>query len=304
MLRNIHLLRLPNGISATPDQLAAQLETGAFKPCGPSDRMSAGWIEPRDGLGLVFAQEKQRLICFQVEEKILPSSYITRCAEAKAEEIAEAQGFKPGRKQMREIRENIEIDLLPRAFTRLSKSFVWIDNARGWMAIEGTAARCDDVVAHLRRCLEMIPHLVLPKTRLFPGTAMTQWLAAGEAPGLLSIDRDCELRAVTEEKAAVRYVKHNLDSDDVRGHIAAGKTATKVALTWNDRVSFTLTDGLELKKIALLDILKEDAERQAENGEELFAAEFAIYSGEIAQVIAEVIKACGGEEPDIGAEAA
>lgn len=305
MLRNIHLYRLPNGISASAESLAKQLEKCAFHPCGAMDNQSFGWVEPREGAGLVFSQDKQRLLCFQVEEKILPSSYIARCATEKARQIEEEQDRKVGRKEMRDIRERITEELLPRAFTRLSRSLVWIDNARGWMAIDGTEARCDDVLAHLRRSMDMIPHIVLPRTRVFAGSAMTAWLAAGHAPGLLTIDRDCELRAVAEGKAAVRYVHHTLDGEDVRKHIAEGKTATKVALTWNDRISFVLTEKLELKRISMLDILKEDAESRAENADELFAAEFAIYTGEVAKAIADVIEACGGEAPDIdGREAA
>lgn len=38
MFRNIHLYRLPNGISATPDQLAEQLARCVFQPCTHSDR--------------------------------------------------------------------------------------------------------------------------------------------------------------------------------------------------------------------------------------------------------------------------
>lgn len=295
MFRSLHLHRLPTGISVTPHALAEQLAKGAFQPCPSNARRSTGWVEPYIGTGLVFAQDQQRLLCFQVEEKILPSAYINRLAITKAVEIEKQQGYKPGRKQMREIRDNIELDLLPRAFTRLSRSFVWIDNRNGWMAVDGSPARADDVVELLKRSMDMLPHLSLPKTNQNPATAMTSWLAAGEAPGGLTIDRDCELRAASEEQAVVRYTRSNLDSDDVRHHIVQGEAATRIALTWNDRVSFILTDGLEIKRIQLLDILKEDAVQQAENDEDVFAAAFAISTGELAKIIAAIVEACGGE---------
>lgn len=304
MFRNLRLYRLPNGISATPDALAEQLSRGPFHPCGAADRSSCGWVEPHPGTGLVFAQDQQRVLCFQVEDKILPSSYVRRCAQAKAEQIEEAQGYKPGRKQMREIMEQIEAELLPRAFTKLSRVLVWIDNARGWMAIDGSATHCDVILESLKRCMDMLPQIGLPRTVRAPGSAMTGWLSAGEAPGSLTIDRDCELRAHSEEKAAVKYSHSNLDNDEVRSHIAAGKTATRVALTYNDRASFILTDRLEIKRITLLDLLKEDAARQAEEGDDLFSANVALYTGELALVIAEVIAACGGEVPDIGGSTA
>lgn len=299
MLRNLRLFRLPHGISATQDQLAEQLGAGLFHPCPPNDRASCGWVEPHPGAGLVFAQEQQRILCFQAEEKILPASYINRCAESRAADIEQQQGYKCGRKQMREIKEQIEADLMPRAFTRLSRSLVWIDNARGWLAIDGTAARCDDILGLLKQCMQMIPQIGLPQTVTPPGRAMTCWLAAGEAPGSLTIDRDCELRAATEERAGVKYSHSNLDSDDVRQHIAEGKAATRMALTWSDRVSFVLTDQMEIKRIALLDLLMEDAERQAECADDLFAANVALFTGELAKVVADIVEACGGLVPDI-----
>lgn len=294
MFKNLRLLRLPNGITAEPGALAEQLVKRAFKPCGANDRFSHGWVDPHADTGLVYSQGNQRLLCFQSEDKILPSSYVKRCAQAKTEQIEEMQGYKPGRKQMREIMEQVEAELLPRAFTKLSRSFVWIDNARGWFVVDGSASRADDVVELLKQSMDMLPQMAIPVTRHFAGAAMTAWLAAGEAPGSLTIDRDCELRAKTEEKAAVKYTHSNLDSDDVRGHIASGKTATRIALTRDDRVSFVLTEHLEIKRIALLDILKEEAYRQAEDGSDLFAADFVLYTGELAKVIEEVIEACGG----------
>jgi recombination associated protein RdgC len=124
---------------------------------------------------------------------------------------------------------------------------------------------------------------------------MTQWLAAGEVMGSFSIDRDCELQATAEERAAVRYVRHSLDSDEVRAHIANGKTATRLALTWNDRISCVLTEQLQIKRLAFLDILKEDAERQSENADDLFAANFSLMSGELAQLLTHLVEVLGGE---------
>lgn len=299
MFRNLIIFRLPNGISATPEQLAAQLEKGIFVPCTPNATSSSGWVEPHPGVGLVFSQERQRLLCLQTEDKILPSSYVTRCAQAKAEELAEQQGYAVGRKQMRELKERIVDELLPRAFTKLTKTLVWIDNANGWLAIDGTANRCDDVIQNLKRCMDMLPQIAVPQTVVSPGSAMTGWLAAGEAPDGLTVDRECELQDISEERASVRYVHHDLDIRDIREHIAQGKSATKLAMTWNDRVSFVLTNKMEIKRIALLDIITEQAEQDIEVAADKFAADFVLATGELSRLIADVVDACGGEVPDI-----
>jgi recombination associated protein RdgC len=261
--------------------------------------MARGWALPRVHAGnadeLVFTQQKQQLIALCVEQKLLPTSIVRQYAADKLVDIEAAQGYKPGRKQIKEVMEQMTLELLPRAFTKRSLTYIWIDPVNRWLVVDAASAqRADDAIEQIKRSLGDLP-LSLLKTQLAPATAMTQWLAEGEAPSGFVIDRDCELRAVAEERAAVRYVRHNLDSDDVRNHIVAGKAVTRMGLTWQDRISFVLTEQLQIKRLAFLDSLKEDAERQAENADDLFAADFSLMSGNLAQLLADLTRALGGE---------
>ena len=294
--RNLQIFRLTSGWDYSTEQLAEATINGLFIGCGATDRTARGWVPPRGNDGeMVFAVERQQLICLGVEQKLLPVSVVRQYADAKLQQIEVAQGYKPGRKQAREIRDQVELELLPRAFAKRGLTYVWIDPVNRWLLVDASSsARADEVIEQLKISLNDLP-LTLLKTQLAPGTAMTQWLASGEGFGSFTIDRDCELQASAEERAAVRYVRHNLDSDEVRGHIAQGKTATRLALTWNDRVSFVLTEQLQIKRLAFLDILKEDAERQSENADDLFAANFSLMAGELAQLLTHLVEALGGE---------
>ena len=124
---------------------------------------------------------------------------------------------------------------------------------------------------------------------------MTDWIAAGDPPAGFSVDRDLELRSASEGQSAIRYVHHALEGEEIRGHIAAGKIAAKLGLTWNDRVSFVLTEKLQLKRLAFLDILKEEAEQSAETADEQFDVDFALMSGELGRLLADLTTALGGE---------
>ena len=44
-------------------------------------------------------------------------------------------------------------------------------------------------------------------------------------------------------KSVVRYARHSLDIDEVRAHLTSGKMPTRLALSWNERVAFTLTEA-------------------------------------------------------------
>ena len=294
--RNLQIFRLTSGWTLNTDTLSEALRKGLFQACGATDRVARGWVPPRANEGeLVFSVERQQLIALGIEQKLLPVSVVRQYAQAKLAEIEAAQGYKPGRKQTREVTDQLEAELLPRAFVKRSLTYVWIDPVNRWLLVDASSStRADEVMEHLKLSLGELP-VSLIKTQLAPAGAMTQWLAAGQAPGSFGIDRDCELRAMAEEHAAVRYVRHNLDSDEVRSHIAGGKTATRLALTWNDRISFVLTEQLQIKRLAFLDLLKEDAERQATNADDLFAANFVLMCGELAQLLGHLLQALGGE---------
>ena len=120
---------------------------------------------------------------------------------------------------------------------------------------------------------------------------MAHWLSTQEAPAGFTIDRECELKSADEEKAVVRYARHALDIEEIQAHIAAGKLPTKLALSWDDRVSFVLTEGLQIKKLAFLDT--EAADKAS--GDDNFDADVALATGELSAFIPDLIEALGGE---------
>jgi len=94
----------------------------------------------------------------------------------------------------------------------------------------------------------------------------------------------------------VRYTRHALDTDEVSEHIAQGKMPTRLAMTWNDHVSFVLTEALQLKKVAVLDVVFEAAAALSSDGkDDNFDADVAIATGELQKLIPDLLEALGSE---------
>ena len=293
--RNLQLYRLPTPWQVDLARLEEQLAHGPFRRCASHEPLSRGWVSPRGDGALVHASNRQWLIALAVEQRLLPAAVINQEAQERATALEEQQGYAPGRKQMRELRERVSEELMPRAFTRRRTTLVWIDPQAGWFCVDAASqAKAEEVIEHLRHCLDEFP-LTLLHTQLSPQSAMADWLAGGDAPAGFTIDRDCELKAVGEEKAVVRYVRHTLEGDEVKAHLAAGKLPTRLALTWDDRISFVLSEKLEIKRLAFLDILKEEAEKSAEHADEQFDADFALMTGELARFLPALVDVLGGE---------
>src|SRR6185369_13762835 len=214
-------------------KLDEQLARGEFVKCPSNQPLSRGWVSPRKDGALIYSNDRQWLIALAIEQRLLPSSVVNEETRERAEQIAEQQGYAPGRKQLKEIKERVTEELMPRAFTRKRTTFVWIDPQAGWFVVDaGSPAKAEEVIEHLRHCLDDFPLKPL-HTQLSPQSAMADWLAGGDAPAGFTIDRDCELKAIGDEKAAVRYVRHPLGdevSDEIKSHLAAGKLPTKLAL--------------------------------------------------------------------------
>ena len=294
--KNLQIYRLPAPWAITPEQLETFLAPQAFAPCSSLEMLSQGWVSPRNNGMLVHTVNRQMMIQLGTEKKLLPSSVINQVTKARAAEIEEQQGFAPGRKQMRELKEDVTDDLLPRAFSINGSTWAWIDPVNGWLVVDaGSPAKAEEVLKLLIKAVDKFPLETL-RTVLSPVTAMTGWLLSDEAPAGFTVDQDTELRSTGEGKATVRYVRHTLEADDVRRHIEAGKQCTRLALTWADKISFVLTEGLAVKRIAPLDVLKEDADGSTKNDDERFDSDFMLMTGEIVKMLASIIDALGGEQ--------
>ncbi|CAJ47997.1 recombination-associated protein RdgC [Bordetella avium] len=294
--KNLKVYRLSGAWSCLGETLEAALAKHAYQPGNNLEMQRLGWVSPRENGQLAHVVNGQILLVLRSEKKLLPSTVVSQVARARAQEIEEQQGYKPGRKQMKEIKERVTEELLPRALSVYRDTRVWIDTQHRWLVIDAaSSARADEVIGLLVKTVDPLPleNLYVAQS---PAAAMTGWLAEDEAPANFTIDQDTELRASGESRAAVRYVKHSIDTDDARKHIQSGKQCTRLAMTWADRVSFVLTESLNIKRVTPLDVLKERPDDLSTNADERFDSDFALMTGELARLLADLIDALGGEK--------
>jgi len=303
MLKDLSLFRLAKDHTLTAEAIETALTKHAFRPCQATEQSSTGWIPPR-GLehgALIESVAGHWILRVQFESKILPPSVVKLTAEERAAKMQEAGARKLTSSQMRELREQTFFDLLPRAFVKRSAATVWIDATKNLVAIEAASpAKADEIAVLL---VSDIPGLSITPlaTHRAPQHYMATWLTIFEPPMPFDIDRECELQSTDETKARVSYSRHNLENDEVKRHVLTGKMPTKLALTWHGRVSFLLTDKLQLKKIKLLDaaILSDKAQQE---GDDAFDADVAILCGELRTLIPDLTEALGGEAIDLASQ--
>ncbi|MGB0128348.1 MAG: recombination-associated protein RdgC [Rhodocyclaceae bacterium] len=294
--KNLIVYRIPANWECDLTEMDDLLSRHALQRCGSFEMESRGWVAPCSDGRFVHSVHRQLLVALGVERKLLPASVVNQFTKERAAEVAEQQGYPVGRKQLREIKENVIEQLLPKAFALRRTTRAWVDPVNGWLVIDaGAKGKAEEFTEMFRRSIEDAPFWRLD-TQRSPAAAMTEWVASGDGPAGFSIDQDLDLCSVGEGKATVRYVRHGLEGKEIQDHVAAGKTATRLGMTWSDRISFVLDEALQIRRLSFLDVLKDGAEGQGENADEQFDIEFVLMAGELSRLLADLVAALGGEK--------
>lgn len=297
MFKNALVYRIDHWEPPTLAEFEKRLAAARFVECGASQAESAGWVAPRGDRHAALAESVggQLILKLASETKAVPGRVVKDLVEAELDKIEKDTGRRPKGKRVKELKEQVTHSLLPRAFPKRSETVIWVD-AKAQTVLIGAASmkKADAVVTRLLDLLGGGLKMSLLQTELAPATAMAAWLSDREAPSGFTIDRDCELKQPDSEKAAVRYARHTLDIDEVGEHIKQGKLPTQLALTWMGRVSFVLTEALSLKKIKLLDVALEGTGATANPEDDGFDADVALVTGELQQLLPDLVSALGG----------
>jgi len=288
--KNLVFYRLPADWTLRATELEAQLAERTLQPCGPFDLKSRGWMPVTHGGRLLHTLNQQHMIALGENEKLLPGSIIRQVAQERAEVQAQDQGFPVGRKQMRDLRLKVGDELRAKALTRRRVTRAWIDQLSGWFVIDAaTIPRAEAVIDTLRATLGSFAPILMATERS-PHSLMASWLLRGGTASRFTIDDDLELQSADKSKTVIRYTRHPLDGPEIQAHLKGGKYPTRLGLTWNDRVSFALTDKMILKKIEFLEVAEPNAAEELEPAEK-FDVDFMIMAAELANLLKELARA-------------
>ena len=298
MFKNVMVYRLAS--PALPlDQADAAVAAGRFVECSATQDKSVGWIEPRGQAHgpLIESVQGHWILKLMLESKSVPGHLVRRKADEQAAEIEAQTGRRPGKKQLREMREDIVLSLLPQAFSKQATVWVWLDWSQQRLVLDaGSQAKADEALALLMKCLPQL-QLTLLQTTQSPQAAMTGWLLSNEPDvpelGDFHIEREGVLKATAEEVSSIRYTRHPLRNDEVRQHVQSGMLPTQLALSWDGRVGFTLTETLQLKKVKFMDGDPDAA--LPETADERFDADVALSTGMLSPLLDALVEVLGGE---------
>ena len=294
-LKNVCIYRLSRDFKLDPETLEKQMAEFAFSPCGSQDMSRRGWVNVTPEK-LFIEHEDSFLLCCQHQVKIIPNPVINDAVAERVAKIEADQGRKIRRIERLTIKDEVLHTLLPRAFSKNTSNYVWVDVAHQLVFVEATSARvAEDLLGLLRKTLGSLP--VVPLTMETPiELTITEWLKKSAMPAGYAAGSEAVLKAILENGGALRVSKQDLLSNEITTHIDAGKLATTLALDWQKRITFRLADDMTIKAIHYADDLRDqndDIER--EDIHSRMVADFILFKAEFGALLASLIDVLGGE---------
>ena len=296
--KNLMSYRLTKSLEWDLTQLQTQLETCRFQPCGVQDQSKFGWSAPLRGSDLLyFSVGKQILLMAQKEEKMLPANVVKRELAHRIESLEEKENRKLKKNEKQTLKDDVVMNLLPRAFSKNQYTALWIDTESGLLHLDAASAkRAEDVLALLRKSLGSLPVVPLAFANE-PSTILTDWITQDNLPHWLIALEEAELRGCQED-SVIRCKKQPLENEDILALLQEGKkVVSKLALEWEDTLTFVFNEDGSLKRLKFADNVREKNEDiSKEDFAQRFDADFVLMTGILAKLTENLLEAFGGEK--------
>ena len=290
--KNLYFFAFTRPFEWSEQDLEKHLAEHPFTPCASTEQSHFGWVNAlgKHGNTLVHSVNGNSLLCARKEEKILPAPVVKEQLEAKVAALELEHSRTATKKEKEQFKEDIIFELLPRAFSRVTDTHGYISAKHNIIVINSSSrGKAEDFLALLRKVLG-----TLPVTSLSPESApdevMTDWLIEKNLGEKFELGTEAEFNALGDDGAVVRVKNQDLDSEEIKAHLDADKYVVKVAMEWDEAMSFILCDDLAVKRLKFYDVLQEQNDDiDSDDVVARLDADFALMAGELNRFIDDLL---------------
>ncbi len=227
----------------------------AYKPHATQSK-SMGWVSPLgEGQALSVQSGNYLWLCARMDTKLLPANVIKDAMAEKLVEQEAAQGFPPTSKQRRLMKDEVTLDLLPKAFVVGRFVNVIIDTEEAVLMLDTTSASAKDAVIDLlRQTTGSLPLTHYIDQKISTSQVLKNWVS--QPPENIDIESEYSLINPNDVNARARVV--GLDESSIMGHLEKGMTVSSLLVQYEGVLRFQINDLLNISKIKYVKIQEED----------------------------------------------
>ena len=265
-------------------------------------KLGYSWKVLRDGMPYIKVGN-DIILCCELQKKLIPSQVLSDAIQKMAVELEKEQGYKPGKKQLRDIKDAILLKLHEQAFVTSKLINVWINTEHNLLCIESTSkGLVDDIMKRLARDFQYHGKPIQVRTSVtgfMRQVILNDYSLVGSG---LEIGSNLLLHDDANKKQ-ISYKNEDISTEEIKSHLFQGKLPKKIELEMLGKgVSFEIDENLIISKIDIADITIERSDY--ENEEEYFDSLFSMYSHQCTEIITSLFGVLGEVDQFTAEEAA
>lgn len=221
-----------------------------------SSRTSIGFVPPNASeYDLLYTStDGTRVFNLEVADRVLPNKVIADLLKVRVDQMQYQQDRKLRKNEVADLRDNITVELLAKSHIKYSRTLAIIKN--GYLIVGTTSSTMAD------RILMLISTALARETNAIVGfkfldldaeAFMKQFLInAGKQDGAEKFDLGRS--AVLKGRGVIRFTDLDLTNETIEAHLMGGMSISELSLIYDERIEFTLTNTLRVKRIKLVGI--------------------------------------------------
>ena len=296
MFRTLRFYRLLGEWPEDENALTAALQSKEFKPCGAFSEKSIGFEAPTQELA------DQEILCrtvagcdllqMRIQTRLLPAGVVNEQLIERVDAFKSRTGRDPGRKEKRELKEEVYGELLPKALLKSDRVQVVAFRNENVIAITTPSANtAEELLGYLREALGSL-QIVPLEYRRSAHELLTQ-IFLGQGPEDFVLGRECRMKDSSEYKSIVNWQDMDLGARAVRAHVNEGLLVDRLAVRFDTVLTAVLDEDLVVRKLKL-EGLEELDDADEEEPLARLDAEFTLYTGVVRRLLESLKKNLGG----------
>ncbi len=294
MIKNIRFYRIHSDWPDSEEALHGVLENAAFKPCGTFNERSMGFEPPVEGAGDLLCRRLAGADLFRLrlQSRILPAAAVKEALAERLTQFSARTGRDPGRREKRELKEEVEADLLPKALLKSDRILAFYLRAEDVLAVATpSATNAERVLDTLRGAMGSLQ--AVPLACKEPAGGLLHRIFLGDGPQAFGLGRECRMKDPSDPRSTVNWLDMDLADKTVRSHVVSGLTLDRLGFQFDGLLRCTLDQDLVVRKLKLEGIEEADG-LDDEDPLAQHDAEFTLLAGLVSRLLGTLKKELKG----------
>jgi recombination associated protein RdgC len=288
--KNLNVYRM--GESIDRDRLVEFLDANPFTPCLKSQERSAGFTEVVGLNERVFTVSGRHLFCLMVEEKKVPPAAIKTALNKEVQERERKEDRRLKRDEKKALKEEIKARLIVHVPPQAKETWAYIDGREKILVINSSSRKTGDAIAQAIRGAMDTGILYPLKPQHEVSKRMTFWVGEDKAPEPFDLGQKC---TIGDGDSTIGYRNRDLSDEKLQEYLTNNLFVSELALSMDERNTFTLTEDFMIKEFTLTDVAMTDHDAGTGEPMAILQADLILMSDEVNRLLKDLLNSLGGE---------